>query len=459
MAQGLLKSNKDRDGIAAVLLENIGDLEAQMQETQEAATAAETSSSGATAAVDEMQGTLVELEDLIESTGLSRISRLNRPNLLKQNYWTNRDLPTSAVVYQKWSIPAEDATAVASPLTFTVTDENITASFGLFQCIIGISDWTLFSSNLVSVSCTAGSATITVAASRTVDGTEYTRQAHGACTLEVWLCTWESRKAVYGDAARIAGSSYMWMDSIYNGKYPGDDSDGIAVSVIDLAAADQITEPDGEVYTTAIQYDITQNTTYGNLEELWSHYVSYYGYGQGAGTYKQGANPPREYGNIVEMIPGKTYTISCLARMISGKAWVMLGNSYEFRNPYTWRLPENEGTRNSGYIEITETEWRRISFTFKFNPTGPQFTDTSATVTDPDTGTDYVQITREANWCKNVIFGVSRKYTGVLQLCGFRLVEGGLYLPTKYDAVMELLEELKERVGDLEETIAENGGA
>lgn len=459
MAQGLLKSNKDRDGIAAVLLENIGNLEAQMQETQEAATAADTASSGATAAVSEMQGTLVELEDLIESTGLSRISRLNRPNLLKQNYWTNRDLPTSAVVYQQWSIPAEDATAVASPLTFTVTDENITAQFGLFQCIVRISDWTLFSSNLVTVSCSAGSATVTVAASRTVDGIQYTRQAHDACTLEVWLCTWESRKAVYGDAARVVDSSYMWMNSIYNGKYPGDDSDGIAVSVIDLAAADQITEPDGEVYTTAIQYDITQNTAYGNLEELWSHYVNYYGYGNGAGTYREGATPPREYGNITEMVPGETYTVSCLARMIIGKAWVMLGNSYEFRNPYTWRRPENEGIRNSGYIEITETEWRRISFTFKFNPTGPQFTDTSATVTDPDTGTDYVQITREANWCKNVIFGVSRKYTGVLQLCGFRLVEGGLYLPTKYDEVIALLEELKERVGDLEETIAENGGA
>lgn len=437
MAQGLLKSNKDRDGIAAVLLENIGNLEAQMQETQEAATAADTASSGATAAVSEMQGTLVELEDLIESTGLSRISRLNRPNLLKQNYWTTREMPTSPVITETFTVPAEDATAAAANLTFTVTNEAITANYKLHGW--KISDYTIVSWTSLSGTFAAGSATITIGP----------RMAEHAApvTVTVYLCTNAMTKVLYGNASRIAGSGCPYMKSINSGNYPGDDSaDGIVCSVVDLAAADQITDGDGEVYNTAVQFAVTANSAYGNVEWLGFNNPN------SSRVYTQGETKISNYGHLEEMQPGNHYTISFLARVISGNgAIARFGYGGMYNNNPINRSDGQSGV--SDFVTIEGSTWKRYSWGFDFNPQGDWYTETSE-----DVG-GVTKVTRSYNWAKKVSFGIGRKHTAVIQLCGFRLVEGGLYLPTKYDEVIALLEELKERVGDLEETIAENGGA
>lgn len=454
MAQGLLKSNKDRDGIAAVLLENIGELEAQMQETQETATAAETSSSGATAAVDEMQGTLVELEDLIESTGLSRISRLNRPNLLSQDYWVSRLMPTSEVIYDTHNITYADISQ--GNITYTIEDSRITTGHAVLQLQSRI--YAIVRPENVTVTFAAGVATVTVANRTRTEDEISTATQEVSTDIRLWLSTVATGKVPYGEGSRWYASSRPYLNSVSNGQYPGDaDGDSIGKIVVDLAAADQITEPDGEVYDKAIQYNVTANTAWGNADWMIFNY-SY----DGNRTYDANKTEPKDYGNIPELIPGKKYTLSCWARMVTGeKAWVSFAYGGKYGNsPYSETTYTDQGGIRSAPVEVTGTEWQRISWTFVFEGmTGNQYTYTNGTRTDEATGDTIDTITRTKNWTKRVQFGVHRKYTGVLQLCGFRLVEGGLYLPTKYDAVMELLEELKERVGDLEETIAENGGA
>ena len=60
-------------------------------------------------------------------------------------------------------------------------------------------------------------------------------------------------------------------------------------------------------------------------------------------------------------------------------------------------------------------------------------------------------MTRTYNWFKKVCFGVLRKYTATVQLCGFRLVEGGLFLPTKYDEIKAQVDALGDGVASTAE--------
>lgn len=408
MAQGLLKSNRDRDGLAAALLYNLGDLENGNYEVQEE--------------WQTQYDNFRELEASLEQAGLRR---LNGPNLIRNNWWTNRDMPSSAVIVQQFTVPAEDATAAASPLTFTVTNSAITTAYVLHGRWTGNSEAVPWSS--ITATFAAGSATITVAARS---------GAHGAVNIKVALCTVANVPVPYGNASRISGTSYPYLESIRSGFYPGDDSeDGCSVTVATLTGDDIITELDGEVFNRALQFSITANTAWGNTEEL--HFCR-----PQTNKYTQGSEC-KDYGQIPEMIPGETYSISFFGRMISGtKAWARCAWGGVNGGLSTFNVDGKCGV--SDWIEINGTAWKRYTWPFVFQPTGDWYTETSA-VEDGVT-----KVTRAYNWFKKVSVGISRKLTGVVQLTGFRLVKGKTWITDTYDDINQGLDAVKDRVTALE---------
>lgn len=352
MAQGLLKSNKTRDGIAAVLAENIGDLEEDMYDIQQE--------------WSDQKETFELMEDALEEAGL-RI--LNRPNLIRQNWWTNNSALGRNVVfgtdarYGGTSYPY--LKSYNSPTEYTQTTEPTSSE--LAECCA-----------------------------------YYTSTDNGVTTYHLFK-----------------------------------DEDDIKATVADLASADQITELDGEVYAKAIQYAITANTAYGNSE--WLMYYNYQ-----SNKYTQG-NTCKDYGQLTDLEVGQTYTVSCWGRVISGSgAWIRFawGGS-----GYNAPFAQAGKCEISDYIEVSGSAWARYSWTFTFNPTGNWYTETSATADGVTT------ITRTYNWNKRVSIGVCRKYTSTIQLTGFRLVKGRMWICETYDDLSDALEETQDRASAAEATV------
>ena len=209
--------------------------------------------------------------------------------------------------------------------------------------------------------------------------------------------------------------------------------DGIGTSCVTLTGDDIINETDGESYNKAIQYNITANSAYGNTESL------YYPHGVRTVGYPVGSPPANISGEVSEMEVGKTYTVSCWARITSGEKAIM---KFGWGGNYT-NSPGFPSDRAgvSEWFEITGSAWQRISWTFVFNPTGAQYTET----------TENDRVTRTYNWEKRVIFAVGRKYTATLQLCGFRLSAGGLFGSDTVDTLKAQLTALTARVEALEQ--------
>lgn len=415
MAQGLLKSNRDRDGLAAALLYNLGDLENGIYEVQEE--------------WQTQYDNFRELEASLEQAGLRR---LNGPNLIKNDWCTNWNMPSSAVIVQEFTVPVEDATAAASPLTFTVTNSAITTEYVLHG------KWTQNSTvvewSSITATFAAGSATITVGARS---------GAHDAAVLiKVALCTVAGALVPYGNASRISGTTYPYLDSIRTGFYPGDDSeDGCSVSVATLTGDNIINELDGEVYDKALQFNITANSAWGNAEEL--HFCQ----PNERNVYEQG-KACRDYGQIPELVPGETYTIGFWGRMISGdKAWARCSwGGVNYRGMHIWNIEGRCGV--SDWIEISGAQWTRYSWRFRFEPEGDWYTESSAEVNG------VTKITRTYNWFKKVAVGVSRKYSGVLQLCGFRLVPGRLWVTDTWDDLGDKIDQYTDHIDDLDTEVA-----
>lgn len=242
---------------------------------------------------------------------------------------------------------------------------------------------------------------------------------------------------VYHREAGTDSSGNTWTEAwlVYR-----DADDGITTACVGLTGNAVITEQDGEVYDKAIQYNITANTAWGNMETLY--------YPQGAWNlyYKQG-EAFKSYGYIVdEMQVGETYTVSCWARLTSGsEAWLKFGWGGIAQN--SMGSPA-DCSGVSDIIKVTGTEWKRIGWTFIFNPTGAEYTETTETVGEGAEA--YTRVKRSYNWNKRVMIGVHRKYTATLQLCGFRLSKGGLYGSDTVDTLKAELQALTARVAALE---------
>ena len=226
-----------------------------------------------------------------------------------------------------------------------------------------------------------------------------------------------------------------------------DADDGIVTSCVALTGDNIVTDGDGETYDKALQYAITANTALGNMETL------YYPSGASSLYYKQGETF-KSYGYIVdEMEVGEVYTVSCWARITSGtEAWLEFGWGGIYQNSMDYPA-DKSGV--SDVISVTGSEWHRISWTFTFNPTGAESTETTETVT-PASGDPYTRVKRSFNWNKRVMIGVHRKFTATLQLCGFRLTKGGLYGSDTVDTLKENIRTLTARVAALEALALEN---
>lgn len=353
MAKGVMRSNKTRDGIAAILADNLGQVEEDVYEVKQE--------------WEQQHSKFCEMEAAMEQAGLRL---LNTPNLLKQNWWTNNSALGKNIVYgndsRRSASSAPYLRSYNSPTEYTQTTAPTAEE--LAQCCA-----------------------------------YYVNEVDGVTTYHLFK-----------------------------------DEDDIRASVVDLATADQITELDEEVYAKAIQFDITANSAYGNEEWLMYHYPN------STRVYTQGDTNVKNYGQIEGMQPGRKYTMSFWARVISGDgAYFKCGYGGSSGNtPYTNSADGRMGV--SDYMEIKGSAWKRYSWTFEFNPTGDWYTETSAEVDG------VTKITRTYNWFKKVCFGFCRKYTAVIQVCGFRLVEGNLWITDTYDDLDEGLSETKDRVTALE---------
>lgn len=259
-------------------------------------------------------------------------------------------------------------------------------------------------------------------------------------------------------AEQTAGSSYVYHREAYTDATTGtaypeawyvyiDNQDGITTSCVDLTGDAIITEQNGETFNKAIQYNITANSAWGNMETL------YYPQGQNTAYYKQGETA-KSYGyRIDEMEVGETYTVSCFARITSGdEAWLKFGWGGTLMNSMGFP-PDKSGV--SDVIKISGADWQRVSWSFVFNPTGAEYSESTASYTDPS-GNTYNRVTREYNWQKRVMIGVHRKYTATLQLAGFRLTKGGLYGNNTVDTLAAEIADLKAQIAELQATVLEN---
>ena len=402
MAQGIIHSEETRNHMTGLLWRNIGDLEWDINNLQDEVQQALTY-------IDEVVPNLPEQVNEIRTRFYGELiqagmKKLNGPNLIKQPQYTSRAYPSSAVIEETLSIPAEDATAAADTLTYTVTDENITSSYVLHGVVISDYD-ALSGASKVTATFAAGSATVSIAARE---------GAHAAMTVKVYLCTVATVTVPYGEISRCYATNQPWLDSIGNpGGYSGNETgDQIMESVVTLTGANIVTEEDGTQYTQAIQFTVTNPPTngWGNADKLiWN-------YGNHHIEVENGEPKYRRYGEIEEMEVGKTYTMSCWARMTAANTKARLWLGCCPWNGHYAKVPNGYDMTN---IEVTSTTWTRVSFTFVFNPTGDRF------YTYTNNGVTY----QTTNWEKQIAFGVCRKYAGSVQLCGFRLVEGELYVP------------------------------
>lgn len=358
MAQGVLRSNKTRDGLAAILAYGLGDLEEDMYDIQQEWLA--------------QHAAFGDMQDALEQAGL-RV--LNRPNLLKQNWWTN-------------------GTGVEHPVVY-----------GRAARISG-TGYPYLTSHLLPT--------------ETTQTTAPTAEQKAAAT-SIWASTEEGVTTYH----------------IFN------DNDDFKATVASLAAADQITETDGTVLDKAINYQINANSAYGNTE--WLLYCN----PNSSRVYNQGDTNVRNYGQIEEMQPGHRYSLSCWVRVLSGDgAWMKMGYGNSYTNqPYNDTTNQRSGVSDWIKVDPLNGAWQRISWTFEFNPTGDWYSEASSVVDG------VTKVTRTYNWFKKVGFGIGRKYTAQVQICGFRLVEGRTYVTDTYDDLEEDVNSGKDRLTALEAAV------
>lgn len=404
----------------AIYAVNLSDIESEVTTQSEQNTEA-------VALVQQMERSLEEYD----------IKVLNTPNLLPyQPQGVSVDVPSGPVITKTITVPVEDATAAAQTLTYTVTDEAITAAMVLHGIVS--SDYSVVQNheNQITGTASAGSMTVTIAA----------RPAHSAAvTVTLYICAVTSATLPYGESARYYATNFPWLDSSTNGKYRGDEGEEISERLVTLTGDDIINDSDGATYSQAVAFTVTNPPAQGKNNSD----VACFNYGNhGEGEVSENL---RDYGSL-EMEVGHTYTMSCWARITSGTK----GKVEFVYCPGSFR-----GERV--YHEITNTEWQRLQWTFIFNPSGAQYNDCAATkqvtVTDPNTGettTQTVNITkRQAMWTKTVGFGVCRAYAGTVQLCGFRLTQGNLWKNNAYEEMLDEMVDVKARIAQLEADVTQ----
>ena len=204
-------------------------------------------------------------------------------------------------------------------------------------------------------------------------------------------------------------SSKPFLDSAYDPLNGGQEQDEISERVVTLTGDDIINDDDGATYNTAVAFTVANApiSGYNNSDNL------IFNYGTDGGTYTREDGSTYTYppSGVLDLVDGETYTMSCFARITSGtKARLELGYGYNYRG---YLSTGYEG--NHKYIDISNTTWKRVVFSFVFHETATY----EAAGATPYTVT--------VNHKKRVGFGVCRKWDGTVQLAGFRLTKNGLY--------------------------------
>ena len=362
------------------------------------------------------------IQELLEAAGYRLIAK---PNLIaNQPEGVTLAVPSSAVIEETFTIPAETAEDIGTALTYTVTNEAITTGYKLHW--LASRDWSIVKPGTVTAVFAAGSMTLTVPA-RTA--------AHDAMDFTVFLCTQQSAVLPYGDVSRHYEYNRPVLDSFGNARYTGDEQDQISERIVTLTGSDIVDEADGTSYTKAVQFTVANAPAsgYNNSDMMVFNY--------GSSSYRADRDyNARNLGEIEAMTVGETYTLSCWARVISGE------NGARVR--MAWGCKGVSGSAYNGgekYFDITNTEWQRITWTFVFSPTGEQW----YTFTSNDDVTY-----RASNWGKKVAVGVCRWKDCVVQLCGFRLTAGGLWGTNDIDTLTAEVAAARAEVAQLQSTIA-----
>lgn len=373
--------------------------------------------------ISDLQERMVTVQDIVEGSGLHMI--LNGPNLIGhqpgEETYIDRD-PDSVDVTATLTVPAETAAQAADPLTFTITDPAITADYDIWE--FGSSDTDVVDGlDLAVLSCTAGSATLTLPARP---------GAHAsAVTLTVTLAATMSVRMLYGDTARHWGHNQPYIKSI-NRPVDGQEQDQISEQLTLLTGDNVIRDLDDREYGVAVAFTVANapSNGYNNCDQL----IFCYGSDGGTTTINDATvtYPPS---GVFDLEDGQQYTLSCFARITSGEhARIMMGYGYDRRGQVSRWTEENQI-----YIEVSSQEWRRLLWTFTYH--------NSVSVN----GTAYAMR-------KRVGIGVCRAYNGTVQLAGFRLTAGGLFSPNDVDTLSQRMTALEARVSALEAMTLENAG-
>lgn len=359
-------------GLAAILARNVADCESDVEGFQDM------------------------VDGVYDALAAANVRALNGPNLiLHQPEGVTVNVPDGDVITETITIPVEDATAAAATLSYTITNANITAGMvlhGITSNNTSVVNW-----GMVTGTASAGSMAVSVSARPA---------AHNASvTVTLYICAQTTAVLPYGEEARYYGYNKPYIDSSSNPAYTGDPGEEIYERVVTLTGSDIVTEEDGSSYDKAVSFTVTQVPASG------MNNADFLAFNYGNGRYKTTATYSASLmGEIAEMTVGEKYTMSCWARVTSGSG---------ARLRLTWGNSAYSVYANYGghkFVDITGSTWQRIYWTFVFNPSIAQY----YTYSD---GTDSWY---SSYWQKRIAFGVCRAYAGTVQLCGFRLVKGGL---------------------------------
>jgi len=357
--------------------------------------------------VEGIQSTMTGIDAALAEAG---IMPLAQPNLLKyQPQGVTKPVPNGPIVVKYYTIPAEDATAAAEPITLTFTDAAIHAGMVLHYVMSRV--YAVCTRDMVTAVVTEGQAVVTIAARPA---------AHEAtCALDIVFCVQQGAVLPYGEISYTYGPG-PWLNSTGN-IYPGYEVDEISERVVDLGA-DAVTDSDGKVYSTAVAFTVTNAPEQGknNADLL------IFNHGTDGGTRQDGTT----YGpnGILDLEEGEIYTLSCWARLTAGtKARLYMGYGHS-----SGGYSSTGYSGNHRYIDFTGTTWTRVTWSFVFRSTASY---------QAQGATPY---TVNVEHKKRVAVGVCRYADGTVQLCGFRLVHGGLYGSNTVDTLTAQVEDVYE---------------
>lgn len=399
-----LSSTINTANLVALFARNIGEVEGEIDTFQDS--------------VDTLQD---EFDNVMNALAAQDFRTLNGPNLLPyQPEGVSVNVPSGDVITETITIPIEDATAAAQALTYTVTNANITAGMVLHG--IKSSNTSVVFWGMVTGTAAAGSMSVQVAARP---------DAHNnTVTVTLYICACTTAVLPYGEEARHYYSNHPYINSSTNPNYTGDPGEEISERVVTLTGNDIVTDDDGVSYNTAVQFTV-QNAP-SNGQNNYDILVFNHGTDGGTGTREvNGQTETFTYGPsgiINELTDGEKYTLSCWARITSGNAarlFMAYGQSSSGYTPYPPDRP------NAVYKDISGSGWQRVWWTFVYHAS-----ISSTTLR------------------KRVGVGVCRYADGVVQLCGFRLVHGGLMGDNTVDTLAIDVAEAQETVAALETDVS-----